>query len=52
VKGGADVAYEAMQGDEERGLYMVVSNFDKPFEGCVNTKFDAPYTLSVIDLDQ
>ena len=35
-----------------RGRQMVVSNFDKPFEGCVNTKFDAPYTLSVIDLDQ
>lgn len=33
-----------------RGKQMIVANFDMPFEGCVNTKFEAPYTLSVIDL--
>jgi sugar lactone lactonase YvrE len=27
---------------------LIVANFDTPFEGCVNTKFDQPHTLSVI----
>ncbi len=33
-----------------RGNDMIVSNFDMPFPGTVNTKFDAPYTLSVIHM--
>jgi len=31
-----------------RGEEMIVSNFDFPFSGCVNTAFDRPYTLSRI----
>ncbi len=33
-----------------RGNEMVISNFDMPFPGLKNTKFDAPYTLSVIKM--
>lgn len=35
-----------------RGQQMVVANFDMPFAGCINTTFDAPYTLSVVDLNR
>ena len=34
-----------------RGKELIVVNFDMPFPGIVNTKFDKPYTLSVIKLD-
>lgn len=30
---------------------LIVCNFDMPFPGLTNTKAEAPYTLSVIDLD-
>jgi SMP-30/Gluconolactonase/LRE-like region len=30
---------------------LIIVNFDWPFPGLKNTKFDKPYTLSVIDLD-
>ena len=29
---------------------MVIANFDYPFPGLKNVKFDAPYTMSVIDI--
>ena len=29
---------------------MIIVNFDWPFPGLLNSKFDAPYTLSVIDI--
>ena len=31
---------------------MVIANFDYPFPGLKNEKFDAPYTMSVIDIKQ
>ena len=34
-----------------RGRTIVVANMDFPVEGSVNTKFDKPYTISVIKLD-
>jgi hypothetical protein len=34
-----------------RGDQMIVANFDLPFEGCVNTTFDRPYTLSLIKMN-
>jgi hypothetical protein len=34
------------------GGTLVISNFDKPMNGFVNTKFDKPYTLSVIALSK
>ena len=34
-----------------RGKEVIVSNMDFPLPGGVNTKFDAPYTISVIKLD-
>ena len=33
-----------------RGSKVIVSNMDWPFPGVVNTTFDKPYTISVIDL--
>ena len=33
-----------------RGNEMIIANFDMPFPGLKNSKFDAPYTLSVIKL--
>jgi sugar lactone lactonase YvrE len=33
-----------------RGNKLIVANFDKPSPGFKNDEFDAPYTLSVIDL--
>jgi hypothetical protein len=45
--GGLDQPCEVLiRGDE-----MIVSNFDFPFEGCVNTTFDRPYTLSRIKMN-
>ncbi len=35
-----------------RGNKLIVANFDMPFPGLINTKFDPPYTLSVITLDK
>lgn len=35
-----------------RGNDLIVVNMDMPFEGVVNTKFDKPWTLSVIKLDE
>lgn len=32
-----------------RGQELIVANFDRVFPGCVNTKSEKPYTLSVID---
>jgi len=34
-----------------RGKDLIIVNMDMPFEGIVNTKFDKPWTLSVIKLD-
>jgi len=34
-----------------RGKKMIIANFDMPFPGLKNTKFDAPYTLSVINME-
>lgn len=34
-----------------RGNEIIISNMDWPFEGVVNTKWDKPYTLSVITLE-
>jgi hypothetical protein len=34
-----------------RGNELIVSNMDWPLPGCVNSTFDMPATLSVIDLD-
>jgi hypothetical protein len=36
----------ALRGDE-----LIVVNFDMPFPGLKNTKFDKPYTICVIKLD-
>ena len=33
-----------------RGNLLFISNFDMPFPGLKNTKFDKPYTMSVIDI--
>ena len=33
-----------------RGKELIICNFDMPFPGLKNTKFDPPYTLSVINL--
>lgn len=33
-----------------RGDQLIISNFDYPFPGLKNTKFDKPYTMSVIDV--
>lgn len=33
-----------------RGNEMIIANFDMPFPGLKNTKFDAPYTVSVIKM--
>jgi len=35
-----------------RGNELIVVNMDMPFEGVVNKKFDKPWTLSVIQLDE
>ncbi|MBN2271267.1 MAG: SMP-30/gluconolactonase/LRE family protein [Sedimentisphaerales bacterium] len=44
--GGLDQPCEAIfRGDE-----VIISNMDWPFEGVVNTKWDKPYTLSVVKL--
>jgi sugar lactone lactonase YvrE len=44
--GGMDQPCEVLvRGDE-----MIIANFDMPFSGLKNSKFDAPYTLSVIKL--
>jgi sugar lactone lactonase YvrE len=34
-----------------RGNQLIVSNMDWPLAGCLNSRFDPPATLSVIDLD-
>jgi len=34
------------------GDNLIISNFDKPMKGFVNSKFDKPYTLSVINLSK
>jgi hypothetical protein len=33
-----------------RGDEVIISNMDWPFEGVVNTTWDKPYTLSVVNL--
>lgn len=44
--GGLDQPCEVIvRGDE-----LIVVNMDMPFDGIVNTKFDKPYTLSVVKL--
>jgi len=35
-----------------RGSEMIIANFDMPFPGLKNSKFDAPYTLSVIKIEE
>jgi len=35
-----------------RGNELIIANFDMPFPGLKNTKFDAPYTISVIDVSK
>ena len=35
-----------------RGNEVIVANFDRIFPGCVNTKSEKPYTLSVIKRDK
>jgi len=35
-----------------RGDELIVANFDRVFPGCVNTKPDKPYTLSVLKLSR
>jgi DNA-binding beta-propeller fold protein YncE len=35
-----------------RGDQLILSNFDMPFPGLKNTKFDKPYTLCVIDVSK
>ncbi|MHC4569696.1 MAG: SMP-30/gluconolactonase/LRE family protein, partial [Planctomycetota bacterium] len=42
--GGIDQPCEAIF----RGNEVIISNMDWPFEGVVNTKWDKPYTLSVV----
>jgi DNA-binding beta-propeller fold protein YncE len=44
--GSLDGPCEAILRDNE----LIIANFDTPFEGCVNKKFDEPHTLSVIRL--
>ncbi|MBN2139329.1 MAG: hypothetical protein JW720_16115 [Sedimentisphaerales bacterium] len=45
--GGIDQPCEAIL----RGNEVIISNMDWPFEGVVNTMWDKPYTLSVVELD-
>ncbi|WP_372933779.1 hypothetical protein [Mariniphaga sediminis] len=44
--GGMDQPCEVLL----RGNEMIIANFDMPFPGLKNTKFDAPFTLSIIKL--
>jgi hypothetical protein len=44
--GGIDQPCEAIL----RGNQVIISNMDWPFEGVVNTTWDKPYTLSVVNL--
>lgn len=47
-EGGMDQPCEVLvRGDE-----MIIANFDMPFPGLKNSKFDVPYTLSVIKLNK
>lgn len=47
LDGGMDQPCEALlRGDE-----VIVSNMDWPVPGCINTQYDEPCTLSVIELD-
>lgn len=45
--GGIDQPCEAIL----RGNEVIISNMDWPFEGVVNTTWDKPYTLSVVQLE-
>jgi len=46
AEGGIDQPCEAIF----RGNEVIISNMDWPFEGVVNTTWDKPYTLSVVNL--
>lgn len=45
--GGLDQPCEAIR----RGDEIIISNMDWPFEGIVNTRWEKPYTLSVVKLN-
>lgn len=45
--GSLDMPVEVLVRENE----LIVSNLDMPFPGCINSAFDPPATLSVIDLD-
>jgi hypothetical protein len=47
ANGGIDQPCEAIF----RGNEVIISNMDWPFEGVVNTTWDKPYTLSVVELE-